>query len=148
MKQLINEELKKVDSTKETITKWDVFLKKALWNMGFKQETIDGMYPYTKITEKNGIQYQAGIPMKDGTVIPIAEQGRVIFKNSIADKLALAFSELPLRVAPEAFVIVELSCIETRSITATLPVVFETVILPALEIKDVSVMLPVLLPLS
>ena len=92
MRQVIGDELLKIDSKKDTITKWDKFLKSALWNMGFKQETIDNMYPYTKSISKNGREYEAGLPMIGGTTIPVGDHGRIFFKNSIADKLAHAFS--------------------------------------------------------
>ena len=38
MKRLTKEELKGIDSTEKTIKKWDEFLKKGLWNMGYTKE--------------------------------------------------------------------------------------------------------------
>lgn len=77
MKLLTMEELGGIDSTSKTIEKWDEFLKKAVWNLGFRQSLIDGMYPY-----------DAGIPMLDGTTMPVSEKtGRVFYKMSWAEKL-------------------------------------------------------------
>lgn len=77
MKLLTREELKGIDSSSKTIEKWDEFLKKAVYNLGYTQELIDNMYPYN-----------TGIPMKDGTFMEIPkETGRVFFKMSWADKL-------------------------------------------------------------
>lgn len=77
MKLLEKDELGGIDSTSKTIEKWDEFLKKAVWNLGFSQDTIDKMYPYEK-----------GIPMDDGTYLPVDEvTGRRFFKLSMADKL-------------------------------------------------------------
>ena len=82
MKLLTTEELGGIDSTSKTIEKWDEFLKKAVWNLGFRQSLIDGMYPY-----------EAGIPMMDGTTMPVSEKtGRVFFKMSWAEKLCGALS--------------------------------------------------------
>lgn len=78
MKRLTKEELKGIDSTEKTIKKWDEFLKKGLWNMGYTKEQCENIYPYEK-----------GIPMYDGTYMPVDEvTGRVFFKMSAADKLA------------------------------------------------------------
>lgn len=79
MKLLQGDELAGIDSTSATIAKWDEFLKRAVWNMGYKQELIDNMYPYDR-----------GIPMSDGTFMPVSQKtGRVFFKMSWADKLCL-----------------------------------------------------------
>lgn len=78
MKRLTKEELKGIDSTEKTIKKWDEFLKKGLWNLGYTKEQCENIYPYEK-----------GIPMYDGTYMPVDEvTGRVFFKMSAADKLA------------------------------------------------------------
>ena len=82
MKRLTSDELKGIDSTSKTIAKWDEFFKKALWNLGYQQSLIDNMYPYDK-----------GIPMLDGSYMPVSkETGRVFFKMSFADKLCQAMS--------------------------------------------------------
>lgn len=82
MRRLTVDELKGIDSTSKTIAKWDEFFKKALWNLGYKQSLIDNMYPYDK-----------GIPMVDGSYLPVSkETGRVFFKMSLADKLCQALS--------------------------------------------------------
>lgn len=86
MKLLTKEELGGIDSTSKTIDKWDEFLKKAVWNLGFRQSLIDNMYPY-----------EAGIPMKDGSTMPVdSKTGRVFYKMSWADKLCGVAS--PIRV--------------------------------------------------
>ena len=78
MKLLTREELGGIESTSKTIAKWDEFFKKALPNLGYRQETVDQMYPY-----------ENGIPMKDGTYMPVPKDtGRVFFQMSWADKLA------------------------------------------------------------
>lgn len=77
MKRLTEEELKGIDSTSKTVAKWDEFLKKAVWNLGYRQDLIDNMYPYDK-----------GIPMLDGSYMPVSKTtGRAFFKMSLADKL-------------------------------------------------------------
>lgn len=82
MRRLTSDELKGIDSTSKTIAKWDEFFKKALWNLGYKQSLIDNMYPYSK-----------GIPMIDGSYMPVSkETGRVFFKMSLADKLCQVMS--------------------------------------------------------
>ena len=43
MKLLTREELKGIDSSSKTIEKWDEFLKKAVYNLGYTQELIDNM---------------------------------------------------------------------------------------------------------
>lgn len=78
MKLLTREELGGIESTSKTIAKWDEFFKKALPNLGYRQETMNQMYPY-----------ENGIPMKDGTYMPVPKDtGRVFFQMSWADKLA------------------------------------------------------------
>lgn len=78
MKRLTKEELKGIDSTEKTIKKWDEFLKKGLWNLGYTKEQCENIYPY-----------EQGIPMYDGTYMPVDEvTGRAFFKMSAADKLA------------------------------------------------------------
>lgn len=82
MRRLTSDELKGIDSTSKTIAKWDEFFKKALWNLGYKQSLIDNMYPYSK-----------GIPMIDGSYMPVSkETGRAFFKMSFADKLCQALT--------------------------------------------------------
>lgn len=77
MKILGKEDLKGIDSTKETLKKWDSFLREGVINLGFKQRVVDEMYPYSK-----------GIPLKNGEYLPVGDTGRVFFKLSWADKLA------------------------------------------------------------
>lgn len=77
MKILGKEDLKGIDSTKETLKKWDSFLREGIINLGFKQRVVDEMYPYSK-----------GIPLKNGEYLPVGDTGRVFFKLSWADKLA------------------------------------------------------------
>lgn len=87
MKLLTPEEVNGIDSTSQTIAKWDKFLKKAVWNLGYKQELIDNMYPYSK-----------GIPMKDGSYMPVSQKtGRVFFKMSWADKFAQVLTTIQAR---------------------------------------------------
>lgn len=89
MKILEQEELGGLDYTSKTIEKWDNFLKKAVWNMGYHQDLIDNMYPYEK-----------GIPMKDGSYMPVSKKtGRVFFKISWMDMLAGMLSA----VVPEIY---------------------------------------------
>lgn len=77
MKLLEKEELKGIDSTSKTIEKWDEFLKKAVVNLGYQDSLLERMYPYER-----------GIPMIDGSRLPVDETtGRVFYKLSIADKL-------------------------------------------------------------
>lgn len=84
MKKLRKEELGGIDSTSKTIKKWDTFFKEALPRLGYKQELIDNMYPY-----------QHGVPMTDGTYMPVdATTGRVFFKMSAADKLCCLLSAI------------------------------------------------------
>lgn len=84
MKLLTQEELGGIDSTSLTIEKWDKFLKKAVWNLGYRQSLIDNMYPYEK-----------GIPLKGGGTMPVSKKtGRVFFKMSWADKLCGVLSTL------------------------------------------------------
>lgn len=79
MKLLTQEELQGIDSTSATIAKWDEFLKKAVYNLGFSQDLIDNMYPYEK-----------GIPKLDGSYLPVSKKtGRVFFQMSWADKLTM-----------------------------------------------------------
>ena len=92
MKRLTKEELKGIDSTEKTIKKWDEFLKKGLWNMGYTKEQCENIYPYEK-----------GIPMYDGTYMPVNEvTGRVFFKMSAADKLAGILSTI--QAAPSGYI--------------------------------------------
>lgn len=78
MKLLEKEELKGIDSTSKTIEKWDEFFKKALVNLGYRDELIKNMYPYKR-----------GIPMITGDRLPVdPSTGRRFFKLSDADKLA------------------------------------------------------------
>ena len=78
MKRLTKEELKGIDSTEKTIKKWDEFLKKGMYNLGYTKEQCENIYPYKQ-----------GIPMYDGTYMPVDEvTGRAFFKMSAADKLA------------------------------------------------------------
>ena len=82
MKLLTKEELKGIDSTSKTIEKWDAFFKESLPRLGFRQSLIDNMYPYQK-----------GIPMIDGSYLPVPKDtGRVFFKMSWADKLCGLFT--------------------------------------------------------
>lgn len=67
----------KIDSTQKTFEKWDNFLKKAIYNLGFKKELAENIYPYEK-----------GIPMLDGSFQPIPKTGRTFYQLSWADKLA------------------------------------------------------------
>lgn len=84
MKLLTKEELKGIDSTSATVTKWDNLFKQALPNMGYTQELIDNMYPYER-----------GIPKKDGTYIPFSPlTGRTFFRMSWADKLCGVLSAI------------------------------------------------------
>lgn len=84
MKRLKKEELDGIDSTSKTIKKWDTFFKEALPRLGYRQELIDNMYPY-----------QNGVPMMDGTYMPVDETtGRVFFKMSAADKLCGVLSAI------------------------------------------------------
>jgi len=84
MKRLKKEELGGIDSTSKTIKKWDTFFKEALPRLGYRQDLIDNMYPY-----------QNGIPMMDGTYMPVDETtGRVFFKMSAADKLCCVLSAI------------------------------------------------------
>lgn len=84
MKRLTKEELKGIDSTEKTIKKWDEFLKKGLWNLGYTKEQCENIYPY-----------EQGIPMYDGTYMPVDEvTGRAFFKMSAADKLAGVLSTI------------------------------------------------------
>lgn len=92
MKRLTKEELKGIDSTEKTIKKWDEFLKKGLWNLGYTKEQCENIYPYEK-----------GIPMYDGTYMPVDEvTGRVFFKMSAADKLAGILSTI--LAAPNGYI--------------------------------------------
>lgn len=78
MKLLTKNELQGIDSTSTTIKKWDDFFKTALPNLGFRDSLLKNMYPY-----------EQGIPMLDGTYMPVPKNtGRVFFKMSFADKLA------------------------------------------------------------
>lgn len=78
MKLLTKNELQGIDSTSTTIKKWDEFFKTALPNLGYKDFLLKNMYPY-----------EQGIPMLDGTYMPVPKDtGRVFFKMSFADKLA------------------------------------------------------------
>ena len=77
MKLLSKEELKGIDSTQSTIKKWDELFRTAIPNLGYKQDVVDNMYPYA-----------AGIPMKDGSTLPVMDTGRVFYRLSWADKLA------------------------------------------------------------
>lgn len=78
MKLLSKEELKGIESTSATIEKWHELFKTALPNLGYKDNLIENIYPYSK-----------GVPMKDGTFMPVSEKtGRIFFKLSWADKLA------------------------------------------------------------
>lgn len=82
MKLLSKEEKAGIDSTSKTIKKWDEFLKKAVWNLGYKQELIDNMYPYSK-----------GIPLLNGEYLPVdSVTGRAFFKMSLADKMCAVLS--------------------------------------------------------
>lgn len=94
MKLLEKEELKGIDSTKATIEKWDEFLKKAVWNLGYRQETIDNMYPYER-----------GIPvLGDGERIPVDPvTGRRFFKMSDADKIAIILSTITQKLTNNSF---------------------------------------------
>lgn len=84
MKRLKKEELGGIDSTSKTIKKWDTFFKEALPRLGYRQDLIDNMYPY-----------QNGIPMMDGTYMPVDETtGRAFFKMSAADKLCCVLSTI------------------------------------------------------
>ena len=84
MRKLEKEELGGLDSTSKTIKKWDNFFKTALPNLGYQQSLIDKMYPY-----------DAGIPMLDGSKMPVNETtGRVFFQMSAADKLCCLLSTL------------------------------------------------------
>lgn len=84
MRKLEKEELGGLDSTSKTIKKWDDFFKTALPNLGYQQSLIDKMYPY-----------DAGIPMMDGSKMPVSETtGRVFFQMSAADKLCCLLSTL------------------------------------------------------
>lgn len=84
MKRLKKEELGGIDSTSKTIKKWDTFFKEALPRLGYRQDLIDNMYPY-----------QNGVPMMDGTYMPVDETtGRVFFKMSAADKLCGVLSAI------------------------------------------------------
>ena len=84
MRKLEKEELGGLDSTSKTIKKWDDFFKTALPNLGYQQSLIDKMYPY-----------DAGIPMLDGSKMPVNETtGRVFFQMSAADKLCCLLSTL------------------------------------------------------
>lgn len=77
MKLLTREEVKGIDSSSKTIEKWDAFLKEAVWNLGYGKDLIDNMYPYER-----------GVPMKDGSFLPIPRStGRLIYQMSWADKL-------------------------------------------------------------
>lgn len=77
MKLLTREEVKGIDSSSKTIEKWDSFLKEAVWNLGYGKDLIDNMYPYDR-----------GVPMKDGSFLPIPRStGRLIYQMSWADKL-------------------------------------------------------------
>ena len=82
MKLLTRDETQGLDSTSKTIKKWDDFFKKAIPNLGYRDELLDKMYPYSK-----------GIPKIDGTYLPVSEvTGRVFFKMSWADKFAQVLS--------------------------------------------------------
>lgn len=84
MKLLGKEDLKGIDSTSKTIAKWDAFLKKAVYNLGYDKNVIEHMYPYQK-----------GIPMLDGTYMPVNElTGRVFYKLSWSEKLCGMLSTL------------------------------------------------------
>ena len=84
MKLLDKEDLKGIDSTSKTIAKWDTFLRKAVYNLGYDKNVIEHMYPYQK-----------GIPMLDGTYMPVnALTGRVFYKLSWAEKLCGMLSTL------------------------------------------------------
>ena len=84
MRKLEKEELGGLDSTSKTIKKWDNFFKTALPNLGYQQSLIDKMYPY-----------DAGIPMLDGSKMPVNETtGRVFFQMSAADKLCCLLSTM------------------------------------------------------
>lgn len=77
-------ELGGLDSTSATINKWDTFFKKALPNLGYRDSLLDNMYPYKK-----------GIPMKDGSYLPVDDvTGRRFFKMSWADKLSGILSKI------------------------------------------------------
>lgn len=77
MKLLSKEELKGIDSTQSTITKWDEFFREALPRLGYKDSLLNEMYPY-----------EAGIPMRDGSTLPVMDTGRVFYQLSWAEKLA------------------------------------------------------------
>lgn len=78
MRLLEKDSLKGIDSTSKTIEKWDAFLKKAVWNMGYGEDVTEHMYPYEK-----------GIPLISGEYMPVdAKSGRRFFEMSWADKLA------------------------------------------------------------
>lgn len=84
MKLLNEEEVQGHDYTQKTIDKWDEFLKKAVWNLGFKKDLIDNMYPYKQ-----------GVPLKDGTFLPVSQKtGRVFFRLSWADYLCYSMATL------------------------------------------------------
>lgn len=84
MKLLTKEELNGLDSTSKTIEKWDAFLKKAVWNLGFSKELADNIYPYSK-----------GVPLKGGGYLPVSEKtGRVFYKMSWAEKLLFGLSAI------------------------------------------------------
>lgn len=84
MKLLEKSELGGIDSTSKTITKWDEFLKKAVYRLGFRQSLIDNMYPYEK-----------GIPLNNGEYLPVDETtGRRFFQMSWADKLTMCLAPL------------------------------------------------------
>ena len=84
MKLLTEEEVQGHDYTQKTIDKWDEFLKKAVWNLGFKEDLIANMYPYRQ-----------GVPLKDGTFLPVSQKtGRVFFRLSWADYLCYSMATL------------------------------------------------------
>lgn len=82
MKLLTREETQGLDSTSKTINKWKEFFQTALPNLGYRDSLLETMYPYSK-----------GIPMIDGSYMPVSEvTGRAFFQLSLADKLAQVLS--------------------------------------------------------
>lgn len=78
MRRLTEEEVARVDSSKETLTKWYNFLRKAAENVGFGPTVYNNLKPF----EKDGFE----VPVT-GDLINLEESGRIFYKLSTADRL-------------------------------------------------------------